>query len=126
MMAYLVRRLFGLVPTLVGVSAIVFVLFHIVGGDPTYQMLGRHATEKQVQELRAELGLDQSKWLQFGHYLKQVVTFDFGRSYKSKQRISEMIRNGIGPSLTIALPAFVFTLVLAMCIAILAANQLKC
>lgn len=121
MMIYVVRRFLGLIPTLLGVSAIVFVLFNLVGGDPTYQMLGRHASAQQIQDLRRELGLDQSKWAQFGMYLKQVATFDFGRSYKSKQQISEMILNGMGPSLMLAVPAFFFTVVLALAIAVAAA-----
>lgn len=52
-------------------------------------------------------------------YLKQMVTFDFGRSYSSKQKISEMIWNGIPPSLSLAIPAFLIETVLALIIAVL-------
>jgi peptide/nickel transport system permease protein len=84
-------------------------------------MLGKHATVQQVQELRHELGLDKSKPAQFVDYLGQVVTFDFGRSYSTKQRISEMIWNGIPASLSLAIPAFIIETVLALIIAVLVA-----
>lgn len=115
------RRVLNVIPILLGVSGIVFVLFNGVGGDPTYQMLGRHASAQQIEELRHELGLDQPKWKQFVLYLKQVATFDFGRSYKTKQNIGEMIRNGMGPSLSLAVPAFLATLLCALTIALVAA-----
>jgi peptide/nickel transport system permease protein len=93
----------------------------MVGGDPTYQMLGRHASAQQIAELRHEYGFDQPKIIQFAHYLKQVVTFDYGRSYATKQQISQMILDGIGPSLSLMIPAFFLTTVLAVAIGLLVA-----
>ncbi|HRK03414.1 MAG TPA: ABC transporter permease, partial [Oligoflexia bacterium] len=61
MMAFVIRRLLYAIPTLFGVCLIIFTLFNLVGGDPAYQMLGKHATETQILELRRELGLDKSK-----------------------------------------------------------------
>ena len=48
MFIYIIRKLLSTIPTLFGVALIVFVLFNMVGGDPTYQMLGRHANAKQI------------------------------------------------------------------------------
>lgn len=119
MIPYLSRRLLYTIPILLGVALIIFCLFNLVGGDPTYQMLGKHASQAQIQELRHELGLDQSRVLQFVDYLKQIVSFDFGRSYATKQRISEMILNGIPASLSLAIPAFVVETILSLVIALL-------
>lgn len=119
MIVYLARRLLYTIPILFGVALIIFVLFNMVGGDPTYQMLGKHATVTQIQELRHELGLDKSKPEQFVDFLKQIVTFDFGRSYSTKQKISEMIWNGIPASLSLAIPAFIVETILALAIALL-------
>lgn len=121
MFAYLVRKLLNTIPTLFGVALIVFVLFNMVGGDPTYQMLGRHANAKQVAELRHEYGFDQPQYVQFFNYLKQIVTFDFGRSYATKQKISDMILEGVGPSLSLMIPAFFLTTLLAVSIGLLVA-----
>jgi peptide/nickel transport system permease protein len=119
--AYLVRKLLQTVPTLFGVALIVFVLFNLVGGDPTYQMLGRHANAQQVAELRHEYGFDQPMYIQFFSYLKQIVTFDYGRSYATKQKISEMIWDGVGPSLSLMIPSFLLTTLLAVSIGLLVA-----
>lgn len=119
MFLYILRKILSAIPILFGVMLVVFVLFHLVGGDPTYQMLGPHASAKQIAELRHELGMDQPKWMQFFAYLKQVVTFDFGRSYMNQQKISEMILRGLGPTMSIAVPAFVITTVLSVAIALL-------
>ncbi|MEK6706419.1 MAG: ABC transporter permease [Candidatus Poribacteria bacterium] len=116
MFEYIVRKLLQTIPTIFGVALIIFILFNLVGGDPTYQMLGKHANQKQIQELRHEYGFDQPKYIQFVQYLKQIVTFDFGRSYATKQPIGKMILRGIGPSLTLAIPAFLLTTFLSVII----------
>jgi peptide/nickel transport system permease protein len=121
MFIYLVRKLLSTIPTLFGVTLIVFVLFNMVGGDPTYQMLGRHANARQIAELRHEYGFDLPKYVQFGQYLKQVVTFDYGRSYATKQPIKQMILDGIGPSFSLMFPAFFLTTILAIAIGLLVA-----
>lgn len=114
MTAYLIRRLLYTVPIVFGVALVVFVLFNVAGGDPVLIMMGKHGNPQLMDELRRELGLDQPLWIQFISYLKQIVTFDFGRSYASKQQISAMILEGVGPSLLIAIPAFTITTVLAV------------
>ncbi len=121
MFVYLLRRILSTIPIIFGVALIIFVLFNLVGGDPTYQMLGKHASATQIAELRAELGFDQPKHIQFFEYLKQIVTFDYGRSYATKQEISKMILDGVGPSLSLAIPAFFLTTVLAVLIALVVA-----
>lgn len=121
MFGYIVRKLLSTIPTIFGVALIIFVLFNMVGGDPTYQMLGKHATARQIEELRHEYGFDKPKIEQFGDYLKQIVTFDYGRSYSTKQQISTMISDGIGPSLTLTIPAFALTTLLAVSIGLLVA-----
>ena len=121
MFGYVIRKILHAIPTLFGVALIVFVLFNWVGGDPSYQMLGRHATARQVAELRHEYGFDQPQYVQFLQYLKQIITFDYGRSYATKQKISEMILDGIGPSLSLMIPAFLFTTILAIGISLFVA-----
>ena len=114
MFVYVVRKLLNTIPIILGVALIVFVLFNMVGGDPTYQMLGKHASPQQIAEVRHEYGFDQPKYVQFGMYLKQIVTFDYGRSYATRQPISRMLLDGIEPSLSLAVPAFFLTTILAI------------
>ncbi len=119
MLLYFSRRLLYTIPILFGVALVVFILFHCVGGDPAYQMLGNHVTPEQIDALRAELGLNQPMYIQFLEYLKQIITFDFGQSYSTKQKISEMLAQGIPASLSLAIPAFLIETVLALSIALL-------
>ncbi len=121
MFGYVVRKLLQTIPIIFGIALVIYVLFNMVGGDPTYQMLGKHANARQIEELRREYGFDQPHYVQFVKYLGQIATFDYGRSYATRQKISEMILRGIGPSLTLAIPAFLITTVLAICIALLVA-----
>lgn len=121
MLQYLLRRTFSTIPTLLGVALLIFLLFNMVGGDPAYQMVGRHANPERIAEIRREYGFDQPLHVQFVAYLKQIVTFDYGRSYANRQEISKMIKDGIGPSLTLALPAFFLTTILSIGTALLVA-----
>lgn len=118
MFAYVVRRSLYTIPLILGVSLLVFVLFNVVGGDPTYTMLGKHATAEQLKELRHELGFDLPLWQQFMFQLKQQLTLDFGRSYATKQRISSMLADGVVPSLCLTVPAFVLGLIVSVVIGV--------
>jgi peptide/nickel transport system permease protein len=119
MWAYLIRRLLYAVPILFGVSLVVFSLFHLVGGDPATLLLGKHATAERVAMVRAELGLDRPMYQQFADYLGEVVTFDFGRSYTTREDIRTKIANGIWPTLWLSVPAFFITAILSLLIALL-------
>jgi peptide/nickel transport system permease protein len=118
---YIFRRLLYTIPILLGVCLLIFVIFNVVAGDPTITLLGKHATVKQMAELRHELGLDKSWWLQYLDIIKSAFTFNFGRSWATKQHIMTMIKSGTWVSMTLVIPAFLVTGILAVSIALLAA-----
>lgn len=137
MLNYIIRRILYAIPIVFGVILVTFILFNVVGGNPVYQMLGRHATAEQIKEFEHEYGFDKPLFInfkallkgnfletfdtQFISFLKQIITFDFGRSYATKQKISKMILDGIIPSLSIAIPAFVFGIIIALLISLVCA-----
>lgn len=121
MTKYIIRRLLYLIPVLLGVSAIVFVLFNLVAGDPAPMLLGKHATVKQVHELREQLGLNKPLFQQYLDVVKSAFTFDFGRSWVTRQEIFQMIRQGAWPSLTLTIPAFVSATVISILLSLLVA-----
>lgn len=121
MTRYILRRLLYLIPVLLGVSLIIFLLFNIIGGDPTAVLLGKNATAKQMAELREQLGLNKSLFAQYLDVVKSAFTFDFGRSWATKQEITEMIKQGAYPSLALTIPAFVISTVLSLLIAMVVA-----
>jgi len=118
---YIIRRLLYAVPILIGVTLVIFLLFNVVAGDPTTVLLGKYATPQQMAELRHELGLDRPLWIQYLDTLKAVFTFDFGRSWATKQQIIQMIRSGAYASLTLSIPAFLLASLAAIAISLLAA-----
>jgi peptide/nickel transport system permease protein len=73
------------------VLTLVFLLIHIVPGDPVEQMLGEGANLSQIAELRHALGLDQPLLRQYGHYLGQMVRGDLGHSFKFQAPVRQVI-----------------------------------
>ena len=69
MREYLLRRLLLLIPTLLGVTFIVFLMMHFIPGDPVTNMMGETYSADDAQKLRHELGLDQPMVVQYGKYL---------------------------------------------------------
>ncbi len=116
--SYIIRRLLYVIPVLLGVCLIIFILFNVLSPDPTLIMLGKHASKTQMMELRAELKLDRPWFIQYIDIVRSTFTFDFGRSWSTKQEISEMIKNGAIPSLTVTLPAFLVSFVLSISISL--------
>ncbi len=121
MTRYILRRLIYTIPVLLGVSLIIFILFNLVSGDPTALLLGKNATAKQMVELREQLGLNKSLWLQYLDVVKSAFTFDFGRSWQSKQEIMHMVKMGAYPSLALSIPAFTISTILSILISLVVA-----
>ena len=121
MIQYIIRRLLYLIPVLLGVSLIIFLLFNLVSGDPTAVLLGKNATASQMAELREQLGLNKPLFSQYLDVVKSAFTFDFGRSWATKQEISQMIIQGAYPSLTLTVPAFVIATVFSLVISLVVA-----
>jgi peptide/nickel transport system permease protein len=118
---YVIRRLLYTIPILLGVCLLIFLIFNVVAGDPTVILLGKHATAKQMAELRHELGLDKSWLLQYGDIVKSSFTLNFGRSWFTKQHILPMVKTGTWVSLTLVIPSFIITSLLAISTALVAA-----
>jgi len=121
MLKYIIRRLLYLIPVLLGVSFIIFVLFNLVSGDPSAVLLGKNATAKQMEELREQLGLNKPLIEQYFDVVKSAFTFDFGRSWATKQQISQMIIQGAYPSLCLSIPAFTIATILSLIISLVVA-----
>jgi peptide/nickel transport system permease protein len=119
--SYLTRRLWQFFPTLLGVVLLVFFLFNWVGGDPAYILAGKIASAEQVENIRRSLGVDQPYWVQLGIFLKQVASADFGVSWSTNERVSQIFATRLGPSLTVLLPLLLISTLLALAAAMLVA-----
>ena len=121
MLAYVIRRLWQMVPTLLGVVLLVFGLFNFVGGDPAYLLAGKISNPEQIENIRRQLGVDQPYYVQLWIFLKQIATGDFGVSWATNERVSAIFATRLGPSLTVLLPLLVIDTLLAMAAAMLVA-----
>ncbi len=118
MFAYVIRRLWQMVPTLIGVVLLVFMLFHFFGSDPSVILAGQNATPEQIAAIRQQLGLDQPAYVQFGIFLKQIATFDWGRSWATNEQVSHLFASRLPNTLTVMLPILLLDTLLAVPIAL--------
>ena len=114
MTAYLVRRILQMIPTLAGVILLVFVLFNAFGGDPAEIIGGLGATQKQIDAIRVQLGLDQGWWVRLWILFKQIVTFDWGRSWATQEAVSSIFATRLPATLTVMIPIFIIDITLAI------------
>jgi len=119
--AYVIRRLGQMIPTIFGVILLIFILFNWVGGDPAQVLAGKISNPEQIANIRRQLGVDQPYWVQLWIFVKQVFTFDFGRSWSTNEEVSHIILTRIGPTLTIMVPVLIITSSLAVMFAIMVA-----
>ena len=102
--AYIVRRLWQIVPTLLGVVLLVFVLFKFFGGDPAEILGGLNATPQQIEAIREQLGLNRPWWVQLGIFLKEIVTFDWGKSWATNESVGHLFATRLPATLTVMTP----------------------
>jgi peptide/nickel transport system permease protein len=104
MTAYIVRRLWQMIPTMLGVVLLIFFLFNWVGGDPAQVLAGKISNPEQIANIRKQLGVDQPYWRQLLIFCQQIATGDFGRSWSTNEEVSRIFATRIGPTLTIMFP----------------------
>ena len=121
MTAYVIRRMWQMIPTLAGVILLIFFLFNWVGGDPAQVLAGKISNPEQIANIRRQLGVDQPYWYQLWVFVQQVFTFDFGRSWSTNEEVSRILITRVGPTLTIMIPVLVIETVLAVLFAIMVA-----
>ena len=118
MTAYIIRRLWQMLPTLLGVVLLVFLLFNWVGGDPAYILAGKMSNPQQIANIRAQLGIDQPYYVQLWIFLKQIASFNFGASWSTGETVSHILATRLGPSLTVLVPLTVMETVIAIGLAL--------
>ncbi|RZG46609.1 ABC transporter permease [Acinetobacter wuhouensis] len=122
MLAYITRRIWQMIPTMLGVVLLIFFLFNWVGGDPAYILAGKMANPEQIENIRQQLGVDQPYYVQLWIFIKQIVTFDYGYSWSTGESVSDIILTRLGPSLTIMIPLVILQTVISIILALAVAS----
>jgi glutathione transport system permease protein len=121
MLTFFARRLTHLIPVLVGVSVIVFLMIHLIPGDPAVLIAGIDATEQDVAVVRQSLGLDQPLVVQYGEFLGRVAVGDFGKSFRTGRPVIEEIGFRYWNTMILGLSAVLFGTLLGIATGILTA-----
>ncbi len=121
MTAYVIRRLWQMIPTIAGVILLIFFLFNWVGGDPAQILAGKISNAEQIANIRKQLGVDEPYWKQLLIFVQQVFTYDFGRSWSTNEEVSRILVTRVGPTLTIMIPVLIIETSLSVILAIMVA-----
>jgi peptide/nickel transport system permease protein len=112
--AYIVRRTFGLVPVLIGVTIVVFLLLRLTPGDPATVMLGERGTPERIAQLRQQMGLDRPIWVQYLDFVNRTLHGDLGKSIIS----GDPIRDGLAERFPATAELVVFAMIIGMAVGI--------
>ena len=116
---FLLRRLVLVIPTLIGVSIIVFVLLRVVPGDPIMMMIPPGATEDDIDHLRQLYGLDKPILEQYLVWFSEVIKGDFGTSISLRQDVVELILSRLPATIELAVAAMFISVILGTLLALI-------
>ncbi len=114
MLNYIIKRLLGLIPTLLIVAVMVFLFVHLLPGDPARLIAGQEADAQVIELVRRQLGLDQPLWLQFWHYITSVLQGDFGISMASRRPVVDEIASRFMPTLLLTLTSMFWAMLFGL------------
>ncbi|GAB2818211.1 glutathione ABC transporter permease GsiC [Comamonas piscis] len=121
MFRYLLKRLLGLIPTLLIVAVLVFGFVHMLPGDPARLAAGPEAGPETIELVRKDLGLDLPLHQQFVRFFSNALQGDFGKSIRTKRPVSQEIAERFGPTFWLTLMAMGWSVVLGMFLGIVSA-----
>jgi peptide/nickel transport system permease protein len=108
MAKFIVRRLLGTIPVLIGLSIILFVFIHMLPGDPAVAVLGQHATPERIATMREYLGLDDPLWEQYLRYVGNMLQGDFGTSVINNQPVLKELLTRLPATIELTAGAMIF------------------
>lgn len=114
MTTYVIRRLLQSVPVLILASVGIFLLLHMVPGDPALLLAGPDATPEVVTAVRRDMGLDQPLPVQYFLWVQHALSGDLGRSYISRLPVTQLIRNALPATIELTLAALAVAVAFAL------------
>ncbi len=118
---YALRRLVQMIPALFIVSVAVFLIVHLIPGDPAKIIAGPNATDEQLAALTRRLGLDQPLWAQYVTWLRNVLTGNMGYSFINNYPVNKMIALRVPATLELALVSAVIAVLISFPLGIVSA-----
>lgn len=123
MIGYVAQRLGLMAVTVVGMSIMVFIVTHVLPGDPAQVVAGLDATPAIIESIRTELGLDRPLYEQYARYVGALARGDFGRSFVTKRPVSDDLRDFFPATVELALYAMAVSVAISLPLGVLAASR---
>ncbi|RBQ34195.1 glutathione ABC transporter permease GsiC [Rahnella aquatilis] len=121
MLNYFLKRLLGLIPTLLIVAVLVFLFVHLLPGDPARLMAGQDADASVVELVRQDLGLDKPLYQQFLTFFGNALTGDFGHSMVSKRPVIDEISSRFMPTFWLTMASMLWSVIFGLVIGVVSA-----
>jgi len=123
MLAYIIRRVLILIPTLLGVSLIVFLMLHLTPGDPAELLMGERATEEALEQIREHLGLNLPIHVQYGMFLKRLMKGDLGETIWTRQKVWVEVKERFPATIELSIVALFISCFFGMIFGIVSATK---
>ena len=123
MIQYAIRRLLLAVPTLLGVSMLVFGILRMLPGDPATALAGVHATQEVVERIRAEHGLDKPIHLQYLGFMKDLFRGNLGKSIRTALPVTREVVSRLIPTLELTAVSMVLAVLLGVIVGVISAAK---
>jgi len=120
---YIIKRTFHAIFITWLVSTVIFVGVRLIPGGPVHAMLGRRASQSQVEALRNQLGLNQPIHVQYVDYMQNLMVLDFGQSIRTGQEVTTIIINALPKTASIGIVGVLFGLLIAIPAGIVSATR---
>ncbi|MBR1920545.1 MAG: ABC transporter permease [Kiritimatiellae bacterium] len=125
MLRYALRRVAEVIPTTVGILLLSFALFNVVGGSPAEALLGKNATREAIEAFNHKYGYDRplvfARDSQFVRFLGDLAKGDLGYSVEMHESVVDVLKRGVGPSLSLTVPILVGGTLTGLLLALVAA-----
>jgi peptide/nickel transport system permease protein/oligopeptide transport system permease protein len=121
--SYLTRRLLVAIPTLLGVTLVIFFIVRLIPGDPARVIAGLTASDEEVRRIRIELGLDKPMIVQYGRFLARLVRGDLGTSAVTRAPVSEELAARAQPTGLLATSSIIVAGVVGLAAGIVSATR---
>ncbi|MGG4442630.1 nickel ABC transporter permease [Brevibacillus fortis] len=125
MARYIIGRVLGMIPILMIISILSFLFVHLTPGDPIRIMYGAEMDMATYEKVKESLGFHDPLYVQYGRYLQQILTGDFGVSYKSKTNVSDEIGKRFLYTLGLTFAAMFWALIIGLVVGIYSAAKRK-
>jgi len=123
MIGFIIRRTLVVIPTLLGVSIIIFLMLAITPGDPAELLLGERATKDSLEAMREYLGLQKPLYVQYWLFLKRVAKFDLGETIWTRQKVSIEIMERFPATIELAVFAMMISSFLGIILGMISATK---